>query len=225
MWTNYYNGPANGNDGASAVAVDSNGNVFVIGNSDPGSATIKYSNAGAPLWTNRYNGDLTGIRGGLLAVDSSGNVFVAGSSYNEINLDYTTVAYSNAGVPLWTNRYNGPNNSWDSAQGIAVDSSGAVYVAGDSYATWGAPLRPHAGGNSDGFVAKLSSSGELTWHTFLGSSSGDFSTGIAVDSSGNVYVAGTSVATRDTGNGAPTWSPAARNAGSGSGSTPTPGNS
>src|SRR5262245_42248559 len=53
LWTNRY--PAGV---ASAIAVDSTGNVFVTGTSWNGNdyATIKYSNTGVPLWTNRYNG-------------------------------------------------------------------------------------------------------------------------------------------------------------------------
>ena len=62
LWTNRYNGPGNGNDYATAVAVDGSGNVFVTGYSHGSSgsyydyATIAYSGAGVPLWTNRYNG-------------------------------------------------------------------------------------------------------------------------------------------------------------------------
>ena len=97
-------------------------------------ATIKYSNAGVPLWTNRYNGPANrGDKGYRMAVDSSGNVFVTGSSQNTSgNFDYATVAYSNTGVPLWTNRYNGPANVFDFAIGIAVDRSGNVFVTGNS---------------------------------------------------------------------------------------------
>ena len=42
-----------------------------------------------------------------------------GVSYGSVSaLDFTTIAYSGAGVPLWTNRYNGPVNSYDSATAI-----------------------------------------------------------------------------------------------------------
>ena len=52
--------------------------------------------------------------------------------------------------------------------GIAVDSSGNVYVAGNSNASWwGNPSRMAQGGY-DAFVAKLGSNGSLTWNTFLG---------------------------------------------------------
>jgi hypothetical protein len=77
----------------------------------------------------------------------------------------------------------------DYGNAIAVDGSGNVYVAGTSYFTWGSPVNPHAG-SADVFVAKLNSSGDLQWNTFLGTSSNDYGNAIAVDGSGNVYVAG-----------------------------------
>jgi len=89
--------------------------------------TIKYSNAGAPLWTNRYNGpqNLDDWINGV-AVDRAGNVFVTGESSGAGS--FATLAYSSAGVPLWTNRY-------DSGFGkaIAVDRNGNVFVTGGSW--------------------------------------------------------------------------------------------
>src|SRR6185295_14226040 len=92
------------------------------------SATIKYSNSGVPLWTNRYDGLILSM-----AVDSSDNVFETGAWNNGGNWDYATIKYSKAGLPLWTNRYDGPGNGDDFARAIAVDSSGNVFVTGDSY--------------------------------------------------------------------------------------------
>ena len=48
---------------------------------------------------------------GIMAVDASGNVVVTG--YSGDGPDYVTIKYSSAGVPLWTNRYNGPGNGND----------------------------------------------------------------------------------------------------------------
>ena len=76
-----------------------------------------------------------------------------------------------------------------------MDTSGNVYVTGYSGATWGSPVRPFAGGTQDAFVAKLNGSGALQWNTFLGGSNDDQAQGIAVDTSGNVYVTGYSYAT------------------------------
>lgn len=137
MWTNHYSGPENWNNQATAVAVDADGNVFVTGSSGGDYATIAYSGTGMPLWTNRYNGPANGHdRASAVAVDGRGNVIVAGSSADSGgNSDYVTIAYSGAGVPLWTNRYDGPGKGFDSPQTkscLAVGSDGAVYVTGAS---------------------------------------------------------------------------------------------
>ena len=69
--------------------------------------TIKYSSAGLPLWTNRYNGPGNDHDcANALAVDASNNVIVTGYSMsNTGGYGYATIKYSSAGVPLWTNRY------------------------------------------------------------------------------------------------------------------------
>ncbi len=140
LWLNLYNGSASGDDVAYAVAVDPSGNVVVTGGS-AGShsasdfATIKYSGAGIPLWTNRYNGAANGDDTAYaVAVDTNGNVYVAGNSVGSTTgYDYATVAYSSAGVPLWTNRYNAPANGNDEVSAIAVDGTGNVFVTGRSW--------------------------------------------------------------------------------------------
>ena len=74
-----------------------------------------------------------------VAVDGSNNVIVTGySAGSGSGFDYATIKYSSAGVPLWTNRYNGPGNGDDTAAAVAVDGSDNVIVTGYSssdYAT------------------------------------------------------------------------------------------
>jgi len=59
-----------------------------------------------------------------------GNVIVTGDSYRDfVTRDIATIAYSNAGVPLWTNRYNGPANGDDvplTKQSLALGPGGSV---------------------------------------------------------------------------------------------------
>jgi hypothetical protein len=143
LWTNACRGPLDTWNMAGAIAVDRSGNVFVTGESRRGSTgasadflTVAYSGAGIPLWTNRYNGPGNNADvANAVAVDEAGNVFVTGGSYRSstyTSSDFATVAYSGAGVPLWTNRYNSPKNDEDVAFGVAVDPSGYVHVVGRS---------------------------------------------------------------------------------------------
>jgi hypothetical protein len=145
LWTNRYHTPGSGNNFARAIAADSNGNVFVTGGASGspggGMATLKYSNTGTLLWTRIYKGPSAfGFfdDGRAVAVDGNGNVIVTGRSYAENNSndgDFATVAYSNAGVPLWTQRYNGPANGDDvpiNRKSLGLGPDGTVYVTGAS---------------------------------------------------------------------------------------------
>jgi uncharacterized protein (TIGR03437 family) len=82
----------------------------------------------------------------------------------------------------------------DYAASVATDPQGNTYVAGLTYSpdlrvTVNA-LQSKPGGGSDAFVAKFSPDGVLLWSTYLGGCCDDAATGIAVDSGGNVIVAG-----------------------------------
>src|SRR5439155_9294175 len=77
---------------------------------------------------------------------------------------------------------------------IAVDSAGNAYVTGITSSTdfpTVSPFQATLGGGTDAFVAKLNSGGSaLVYSTYLGGNSNDQGSGIAVDSSGNAYVTG-----------------------------------
>jgi len=190
VWVKSYNGPAKGDDFARAVAVDKSGNVYVTGES-PGSgtyrdyATIKYSSSGNQLWAKRYNGP--GNRDDYavaLAADGSGNVYVTGySKAPGTGYDYATIKYNSSGKQLWLRRYNGPGNGDDFALAVAVDSSGNVYVTGES---------PGLGTYRDFATIKYSSSGNQIWvKRYNGPGNGDDGAeAIAVDSAGHVCVSG-----------------------------------
>ena len=89
----------------------------------------------------------------------------------------------------------------DSVTAVAVDASGNAYAAG-STASSDFPRAnavqgtKGAGTTNDAFVTKMNPAGTgLLWSTFLGGSLADDATGIAVDGSGNVTVAGSTAST------------------------------
>jgi uncharacterized delta-60 repeat protein len=193
QWASRYNGPAGTDDIAYALAVDSSGNVYVTGSSGGSGtsldyATIKYNSSGSQQWASRYNGPAsTDDIAYALAVDSSGNVYATGSSGGSgSGLDYATVKYNSTGSQQWASRYNGPANSEDIAYALALDGLGNILVTGSSTGS---------GTGRDCATVKYNSSGSQQWaSTYNGPGNADDKANtLALDSSNNVYVAGSSL--------------------------------
>ena len=144
LWEKRYNGPANGQDDAGAVAVDGSGNVVVTGISDGDYYTAKYAAAdGALLWEQRYNSPANrGDYPHAVMVDGGGNVVVTGTSFGSTSgPDYYTAKYAAAnGALLWEQRYNGPTRLQFAAGDYSVaENAGTVSLTvqrlGDLIAT------------------------------------------------------------------------------------------
>ncbi len=148
-----------------------------------------------------------------VALDTRGNTYVVGSTAatdlptmgaidTSLGGDHDAfVAKLNGAGALVYSTYLGGSH-YDSSQAIAVDATGAAYVAGETgFAdTDDFPVTPGAfqtqfGGAADVFVAKLAPDGaSLVYATYLGGAlSYDGATGIAVDATGRAYVCGATV--------------------------------
>ncbi len=192
-WIRRYNGPASYSDEACGIAVDGSGNVYITGYSywtptERVYATIKYYANGDTAWFRRYNGPGVGSEvAKAIAVDGSGKVYVTGLSYNTgTGNDYATIKYYANGDTAWVRRYNGPGNSVDQANAIAIDGSGNVYITGASYGS---------GTAQDYATIKYYGNGDTTWvrrYNGLGNNT-DVANAIAVDGSGNIYITGYSI--------------------------------
>lgn len=117
-----------------------------------------------------------------LAADAAGNAYFTGSTYNGATTDVLTVKYDPQGVVQWAVPYDG--GSADCGYAVAVDASGNVYVAGQSW------TETQYGEQGYILVVKYNASGVEQWATWHVSDvlSGGFA--LAVDGSGNAYVAG-----------------------------------
>jgi hypothetical protein len=190
---------------AYGVAVDSNGNVYVAGYTagglDGNTLTgaydfflTKYDSSGNKMFTKQLGvvGAKTGAFG--VAVDSSRNVYVAG--YTAGGLDGNTLTgtedffltkYDSSGNKMFTKQL-GAAGAGTAAYGIAVDSNGYVYVAGY---TFGGLDGNTLTGTYDFFLTKYDSSGSKVFTKQLGvTGTYTLAYGVAVDSSRNVYVTG-----------------------------------
>jgi hypothetical protein len=118
-------------------------------------------------------------------VDSNGNVFVTGYSGPDgaFDVDFVTLKYSAAGMPLWTNRFSGPAHGYDAPSAITVDSGGNVFVAGYSYFFDGSS----GGYTYDMMTIKYSNTGTLLW---LGRYPHAVATAAIVTHDGNLTVTG-----------------------------------
>jgi hypothetical protein len=99
--------------------------------------------------------------------------------------------------------YVGLRGAGDVAQAIAVNAAGNAYVTGYTYST-DFPFTESsfqtantgAGSNPVAFVTELNPSGTgLVYSTFLGGSGGDYGNALALDSAGDVFIAGTTSST------------------------------
>jgi uncharacterized delta-60 repeat protein len=201
LWAARYNGTANADDRAWAIAVDSSGNVYVTGGInnfglgvDGDCGTVKYDPNGNELWVATYDGPAAGHD---IALDSTGNVFITGLGFGTTTAyDYATIKYDTNGNELWVATYDGQGQgeeiSRDVAEAIAIDSSGNVYVTGETGSQIGQESDDYVTVKYDGV------DGNEVWVARYdgAANSGDEAKAIAVDSSGNVYVTG-----RSTGSG------------------------
>lgn len=186
-WVSRYTGPnLSEASHASAMAVDSRGNVYVTGSSPGVStaldfATVKYGPRGGLRWVKRFNDKIDGNDEAKDIVIGSTGVYVTGASPGLwTGTDYTTIKYGFDGRKLWIKRYNGPGNDDDTPAKIAVDRSDNVYVTGTSA--------------SDYATVKYSRAGRLQWaRRYNGPANNmDVATDLAVDAGGNAHVTGAS---------------------------------
>ena len=148
-----------------------------------------------------------------LAVDASGNVLAAGyttstdlpgtssgaQAANGGGLDAFVARLSNTLTTLAQSTYLG-GSSDDNASALALDAGGNVFVAGNSqsidFPGTSGGAQPASGASGDAFVARLSSTlTTLAQATYLGGSNTDLANALALDASGNVFVAGDTTST------------------------------
>ena len=181
-------GSGGGRNDVRAVAVDAQGNTYVIGtfrnNTRLGTVTLvgsggisetfvaKYSPAGAVLWARQLSGPAVYSTGA--ALDATGNLYVTGeflgalsangssltlsSAGGSADYDVFLVKYDAQGTPLWARSAGGSGT--DAATAIAVNAAGVVMMTGYFYS-------PTASFGTQSITGTATSAGASLENSFL----------------------------------------------------------
>ena len=247
LYSTFLNGTAT--SGGTAIAVDAAGNAYVTGATTSrdfpvttGAFQTAYGGAGGQRISLLSSGDafvtkldpsgklsystfLGGSQDDIgvgIAIDAQGNAYIAGSTMSPNfpvrspfqaafkgaggDINYTTgdgfVAKLNPqGTALLFSSFLGGAKD-DRAAAIALDASGNIFVAGNTFSpdfpvTAAAQQPTYKGDHAsdavrtgDAFFVQISSAGALVHSTYVGGTGNDFAAGIAVDSQGAVVVSG-----------------------------------
>ena len=197
------------NDDARDVEVDDAGNVYVLGSTSgslPGWANLgmddsylrKYDADGNELWTRQFGTkDDDQARG--LELDGAGNLYVVLQTRGEIaNLTHVRELgeaatpksvylskYDPNGNELWVRQF--PSIIVELAFGVTIDGAGNLYVVGNLQGML--PGQTMLGGR-DAFLRSYDSDGNQLSALQFGSADMDRASGVGVDGSGNIFVAG-----------------------------------
>ena len=169
---------------------------------------IKFNSSGAYQWHTFYGASESDDYPASITTNGT-YIYLAGYSYGNwgspihahaAERDIAVLKLNASGQHQWHTFYG--SNANDLGTGIATDLTGNLYISGYSSDSWTgdsgqAPKHAYSGtGGSDIVVIKLDSDGIYQRHTFYGASDvDDYTCGIAVDNSHEIYITGTSSAT------------------------------
>lgn len=138
-----------------------------------------------------------------ITVDANENVYLTGRFNKSISIGLQTITSKGRsdifvikldknGGPVWG--VSGGGSSDDYGYGISVDSAGNAYVAGyvNGSSTFGLQNLTSNGSN-DIFVGKISPAGAWLWTKNFGGTGSDYAFDLALDSSNNIYVTGSTL--------------------------------
>jgi len=200
LWSRQMGTPTD--DHAVGVSVDPAGNSFVAGSTGgslDGNASvggndlflIKFDRDGNKLWS-RQAGTSGNDYAKAVATDIDGNAIVVGYTYgsfegnaNAGQMDLFVVTFDPDGNTLWSRQMGTP--SWDSANAVATDGDGNIYVAGETYGGLDGNINA---GAWDLFLVKFDRLGNKQWTRQTGGAGDDSANGVVTDGNGMIHAAG-----------------------------------
>lgn len=204
-------------DYGNSIAVDGAGNAYITGsyrgNANFGAITktstgffdifvAKYNGSGTVQWVQSAGGSAGSGKGTSIAVDVSGNIYITGDYSGTVSFG-TISKTALGGHEIFITKYDPVGGTWlwvqsaggssdDFSTSIALDNLGYLCITGYYYGncTFGSTTITSAG-IDNGYIAKYSINGTLSWVKNLSSTSFNYGRSVAFDAVGNIYVTGT----------------------------------
>jgi hypothetical protein len=173
----------------------------------------KFDRGGNLVWVRTW-GETYWDQGNSVTVDSSGNVYTVGVYMETLDfdpgpgldnhlangvLDVFLSKFDSNGNFIWARTWGGIGD--DRGFSVATDAMGNVFVAGSFNNTVdfdpGSGVDNHTAIEDDSFLSKFDQGGNFVWARTWGGSNYDIARSVAIDASGNAYVAGWFVGATD----------------------------
>lgn len=222
--------PAGSADAGYSTKVDLNGDIYVTGaftgtvDFDRSAAVAnltatgvggdiyvaKYDGLGNYLWAFRMGGTAPDEGLAMALAPGGAGIYVTGRLFQPSQDKAFLILVDPAGNVQWTKLITGGStNCFVHGRAIAIDPAGNILLAG-SY-TWTVDLDPGPGaftftsnGSTNIYLAKYDAAGNFIWAISAGSTGTDIASGLAIDGSGDIYLAGRFTGTVDFDPGAST---------------------
>ena len=219
LWGTYMGGAVD--DQSNDLTIDQSGNIYLIGTttsstgiSTPGvfqqnylgnsdAFIAKFNPSGIRQWGTYFGEEVYG----LAITCNSSNLFLTGTTSSSINIAspgayQTSLTGSNnvfiasfnfSGARLWSTYFGG--EATDEGYNIATDGFGNIFTCGKTNSAMGiatiGAYQTARSGPYDCFLNKFTSSGALVWSTYFGGETYDWANSIAINSSNDIYLTGT----------------------------------
>ncbi len=221
VWGTYFGG--SDDDEGNGVATDASGNVYITGFTKSSNGIsisgayqiskiglenaflAKFNSSGNLVWSTYY-GNISEVGNGA-STDKAGNIYITGYTSSRSgmatngayqtslagNSDAFVAKFTSSGGLSWSTYFGGPDQ--DVGNAISTDTSGNVYLAGNTFSSTGiataGSYQSSFSGRTDAFLAKFNNKGNLDWATYFGGNLYTYDFGVSTDASGDAFISGT----------------------------------
>lgn len=188
VWSNTWNGAANGIDVPADLDLDNIGNIYLVGGTEATNnmsdyAVVKFNPLGTVQWSRTYDYNNLHDAASSIKFDNNAIIVTGASASAMTNWDFATLKINATnGIILNIERTVATGVGLDNAQAVTTDANNNIYITG----------YVEVNGNANIQTVKLNNNFGFEWVKTFDGGFEDVAKAIDVDDFGNVYIAGSS---------------------------------